>query len=73
MDLIVDLDDRNIESAFGKEFVKSGLCKDFSLGYNVQMSKSDSGFLQATNKKIIEVSLVKTGARENCHIRAWKA
>jgi hypothetical protein len=68
-----------------------GLCKDLSLGYNVQMSRSPAGFLRASNKRVVEVSsfsipiprqsltessqvsLVKVGARENCHIHGWNA
>lgn len=71
MDLILRIDDAGIESEFGKEFVKRGICKDLSLGYSVQMSKSAAGFIRACNKKVLEVSLVKTGARDDCHIRGW--
>jgi len=35
------------------------------------MSANCNGELQAGNKRIVEVSLVNTGARENCHIRGW--
>jgi hypothetical protein len=45
--------------------------QDLSLGYNVQMSKNASGKLIAGNKKVIEVSIVKKGARDDCHIRGW--
>lgn len=40
-------------------------------GYNVEMSRSPGGFLKASNKRVIEVSLVKVGAREDCHIHGW--
>jgi hypothetical protein len=71
LDLILDIDGESIESVFGREFVRKGLCKDLSLGYNVQMSRSPAGFLRASNKKVVEVSLVKVGAREDCHIHGW--
>jgi hypothetical protein len=71
MDLVLKIDDVGIESEFGKEFVKRGICKDLSLGYSVQMSKSAAGFIRASNKKVLEVSLVKAGARDDCHIRGW--
>jgi hypothetical protein len=45
--------------------------QDLSLGYNVQMSKNAVGKLVASNKKVIEVSIVQKGARDNCHIRGW--
>jgi hypothetical protein len=73
MDLVLRIDDVGIESQFGREFVKRGMCKDLSLGYSVQMSKSAAGFIRASNKKVLEVSLVKAGARDNCHIRGWGA
>jgi hypothetical protein len=73
LDLILDIDGSGLESLFGREFVKKGLCKDLSLGYNVQMSRTPGGYLKASNKKVVEVSLVKTGARENCHIHGWSS
>jgi hypothetical protein len=33
------------------------------------MSKNPAGKLIAGNKKVIEVSIVKKGARDNCHIK----
>tara|TARA_Y100000389_G_C17276424_1_gene420652 strand:- start:40 stop:474 length:435 start_codon:yes stop_codon:yes gene_type:complete len=72
MELLLDIDGQNIESQFGREFVKRGMCKDLSLGYKVQMSRSsETGMLCATNKRVVEVSLVKVGAREDCHIHGW--
>lgn len=72
MDLLFELDEKScIEAALAKEFIKDGWCKDLSLGYKVNMSASNNGHVYATNKKIVEVSIVKQGARENCHIRGW--
>ena len=73
MDLVLELNSQTIEGQFGKEFVKRGMCKDLSLGYNVQINRSKDGFLRASNKRVVEVSLVKTGARDNCHIRGWSS
>lgn len=75
MDLVLEIDkqDQNLETVFGKEFVKRGICKDLSLGYQVQMSMSPAGRLRAGNKRVVEVSIVKTGARKNCHIRGWSS
>lgn len=63
MDVLMELDGKHIEGAMGKEFVSRGICPELSLGYNVTMSKSPSGFLKATNKKVIELSIVRQGAR----------
>lgn len=73
MDVLMELEDTHIEGAFGKEFVARGLCPELSLGYNVTMSKSPAGFLRASNKKVVELSLVRQGAREGCKIRAFTA
>jgi hypothetical protein len=71
MDVLMELDDGHIEGALGKEFVARGLCPELSLGYNVTMSKSPAGFLRATNKRVVELSLVRLGARDGCKIRAF--
>ena len=54
-----------------QEFIQRGLCPDLSLGYHVTMSKSPAGFLRATNKKVVELSIVRQGARDGCKIRAF--
>jgi len=71
MDVLMELDDGHIKGALGKEFVARGLCPELSLGYNVTMSKSPAGFLRATNKRVVELSLVRLGARDGCKIRAF--
>jgi hypothetical protein len=71
MELLMDINEDKLQGAFVREFVEKGVCKDLSLGYNVQMSKNAHGKLIASNKKVIEVSVVRTGAREDCHIRGW--
>jgi hypothetical protein len=71
MDVLMELDDGHIEGALGKEFVTRGLCPELSLGYNVTMSKSPAGFLRATNKRVVELSIVRQGARDGCKIRAF--
>jgi hypothetical protein len=71
MDVLMELDSGHIEGALGKEFVARGLCPELSLGYNVTMSKSPAGFLRASNKKVVELSIVRQGARDGCKIRAF--
>lgn len=70
MDLLLEIDgSANIEGALAQEFVKKGYVRDLSLGYKVEMSASAGGKLKASNKRVVEVSIVKTGARHDCHIR----
>lgn len=71
MDVLMEIDENHIEGAMGKEFIRRGLCPELSLGYNVTMSKSPAGFLRATNKKVVELSIVRQGARAGCMIRAF--
>lgn len=71
MDLLLELNSDTLGGVFGQAFVKNGMCQDLSLGYNVQMSRGVDGKLCASNKRVVEVSLVKTGAREDCHIRGF--
>lgn len=52
---------------------QGGLCRDLSLGYKVGMSASRGGKLQASHKRVVEVSIVKEGARDDCHIRGWSS
>ena len=72
LDILFELDGSNsIEGALAQQFVQKGYVKDLSLGYKVNMSASANGQLQASNKRVVEVSIVKTGARDNCHIRGF--
>lgn len=71
MDVVMEIHDNHIEGALGKEFVKRGLCPELSLGYHVTMSKSPAGFLRASNKKVVELSIVKKGARDGCLIHGF--
>ena len=72
MDVLMQIDDSHIEGAMGKEFVKRGICPELSLGYHVTMSRSPAGFLKASNKRVVELSLVRQGAREGCKIRMFE-
>jgi hypothetical protein len=71
MDVLMQIDENHIEGAFGKQFVARGMCPELSLGYHVTMSKSPAGFLRASNKKVMELSIVQQGARNGCKIRAF--
>lgn len=71
MDVLMELSDTNIEGALGKEFVARGICPELSLGYHVTMSKSPAGFLKASNKRVVELSIVRKGARHGCLIHGF--
>lgn len=71
MDLLVELDEKILEGSFAREFVRRGMCKDFSLGYKVEMSQNAAGKIVASGKKVVEVSIVRKGARDKCHIKGW--
>lgn len=72
MDLVLSLDGQSLESRLVSELVQRKKAKDLSLGYMVQMSKGVDGKMMASDKKVVEVSIVVEGARENCHIRGWR-
>ena len=71
MDVVFNVDESLLDGAFAKEFISQGLCKELSLGYKMQMECSASGKLVAKNKEVVEVSVVRKGARPNCNIRGW--
>ena len=71
MDVLMEIESHDLEGVMGKEFIQSGICPDLSLGYHVTMSKSPAGFLRAANKKVVELSIVRQGARDGCKIRAF--
>ena len=69
---VMELDTAGVEGALTAGFVKDGIAADLSLGYSVDVahSKHDDK-LQAGAKKLLEVSIVRKGAREGCHISAF--
>jgi hypothetical protein len=73
LDLLINLDEKstNLASAMATSFVSGNVCKDLSLGYNVSVQQSADGSLSTKNKRVVEVSLVKRGAREHCHIHGF--
>lgn len=66
LDILVELPEDEFRSRVAGSFVATQCLKDFSLGYMLQMSGNES-----IGKKVVEVSLVKKGARPNCHIRQY--
>jgi hypothetical protein len=74
---VLELDD-SVEGAIAGGLVRDGIAADLSMGYAVDVQHSSSSGsankhrLVAGKKKTIEVSLVRKGAREGCHIHAFQ-
>lgn len=71
LDLLLDINEGCFEGALVSKFVDKGICSDLSLGYTVQMQFSEATKSYSMSKKYREISLVKKGAREKCHIHGW--
>jgi hypothetical protein len=68
---VMELGAASLPACLAQGFVRDGLALDLSLGYTVDIQNTDSK-LQAKEKKIVEVSLVRKGARRGCHITAYQ-
>jgi len=72
LDIIVDVPADSLWGSVANACVATSRLKDFSLGYKVAMSHDDSsGRGLVGKKKIVEVSLVRKGARHDCHIHNY--
>ena len=66
---VLEINESILEGSIGAEFLRSGICKDLSLGYTVDMEQSKkTGAMQSRRKRLNEVSVVVKGARKNCKI-----
>ena len=71
LNCVVYLDD-TLEGSIAKGLVRDGIAADFSLGYSVDVSHSQAtNGLKAGQKTLLEISLVRRGAREGCHVLAY--
>ena len=71
LDCVFRIDSDSIDGVFAQEFVKSRKCPELSLSYSVTMQNSAEGLLTGGGKDMIEVSIVRLGARDNCLIRGF--
>ena len=71
LNCIMELNSTSLPACLAQGFVRDGLALDLSLGYTVDIQNTDNS-LHATQKKILEVSLVRKGARKGCHITAYQ-
>ena len=71
IDCVMEVNENVFEGAIVSKFVDQGVTRELSLGYTVEMQNSGNGI--CTGKKhIVEVSIVKKGAREKCFIHAYQ-
>lgn len=67
LECLLSINNCILEGSLGSEFIRAGICKDLSLGYDVSLVNSNNG-IKVSSKKLKEISIVKLGARPNCHI-----
>lgn len=67
MECVLSLNEKVLEGSLSSEMVRSGLCKDLSLGYEVAIENSKKS-MRVKKKELKEISVVRKGARRNCHI-----
>lgn len=68
LECVLEINEGVLEGSIGAEFVRTGICKDLSLGYTVEMEQSKNGRIQSRRKKLNEVSVVVKGARRMCNV-----
>ena len=68
---LMELKNRDLHDQIAQGFVRDGVALELSLGYTVDVKQTDDR-LKATSKSVLEVSLVKKGARSGCHILAYQ-
>lgn len=69
---VMDIEEKSVEGALTAGFIRAGIGADLSLGYSVEVQHSkENDALKAGAKKLLEVSIVRKGAREGCHINAY--
>ena len=73
LDCVLEINERVLEGSIGAEFVRTGICKDLSLGYTVEMEQSKSGGMQSRTKKLNEISIVVKGARNKCNVHGFSS
>ena len=69
LDCVLQIDN-NVSGLFAQNFVSSGRCRELSVGYTIEMQHSE-GQIKGGNKKVVEISIVKKGARHECDIRGF--
>ena len=73
LECVLEVDENTFEGSIGSAFVQTGVCKDLSLGYTIDMEQSKGGKFESRRKRLNEVSMVVKGARHNCHVKGFSA
>ena len=68
---VMELDNTKNTGAVVGGFIRDGLALELSLGYVVDVTHSKEK-LRAGEKRVLEVSVVKKGARDGCYIMAYE-
>ena len=72
LNCVLKLND-SVEGSIAAGLIKDGIAAELSLGYSVDVAHSDQGNkLQAGTKNVMELSLVRRGARDACYITAYE-
>tara|TARA_B100001094_G_C18187790_1_gene805035 strand:+ start:460 stop:993 length:534 start_codon:yes stop_codon:yes gene_type:complete len=72
---VMEIDNKKSTGAVVGGFIRDGLALELSLGYVVDVTHSkvpNEEKLRAGDKRVLEVSVVKKGAREGCYIMAYE-
>jgi len=69
LDCVLQIDS-NVEGLFAQKFIEGGKCRQLSLGYLIDM-KNSADQVNGGTKHVVEVSIVKSGARHECEIRGF--
>ena len=74
LDMLLEVNEGIFEGGVVSRFVRSQVVRDLSLGYTVglQFSETSQSFT-ATKKTFQEVSIVRVGARDTCHIHGFSS
>ena len=68
---VMQIETESLSADLARGFIRKGIVADLSLGYTVDIRNHENK-LKAAEKKILEVSLVRKGARTGCHIIAYE-
>ena len=68
---VMELNNNKNTGAVVGGFIRDGLALELSLGYVVDVTHSEEK-LRAGSKRVLEVSVVKRGARDGCYIMAYE-
>lgn len=73
LNCVMHINEDEVEGAVCAGLVRDGIAAELSLGYQVDVKHSEKGEkLQAGEKHVLEVSLVRKGAREACYVTAYE-